>query len=422
MNKKDILELKRRFKKEDCTFTRLAGCYVNGEKNIILNINETFLNMEEDEFFKYLEIAKKTLSGTIGNNLLELNFPISEEEMGGRQKSLMVLKASKLKDEDLLENFYQLIIDTYDYTGNFLILLFHDAYDVLTKTTDNGKLDESEEVYEYIICAICPVTLSKPALGYLEDENKIGARNRDWVVGPPDIGFVFPAFTDRSTDIHSVMYYTKNAKDPHPEIMEEVLGCYSKQTAAEKKETFQAIVGKAIAGDEEKANEVYIELQEGLNYIMEETDSIKGTNREPIVLTNDTVKEILVETGVPEEITEKIEKSYVEVFGDTPPVVEDLLDEKALKANEKIKREKELVKKVQILEEQLEKTKEAMALDSEKGQASEADKALIEGYDVVLQVKAEKVAQIKSEIIDGKKCLVVPLEENEQANVISIDK
>ncbi|NLZ35840.1 MAG: DUF4317 domain-containing protein, partial [Clostridiales bacterium] len=399
MNKKDILELKRRFKKEDCTFTRLAGCYVNGEKNIILNINETFLNMEEDEFFKYLEIAKKTLSGTIGNNLLELNFPISEEEMGGRQKSLMVLKASKLKDEDLLENFYQLIIDTYDYTGNFLILLFHDAYDVLTKTTDNGKLDESEEVYEYIICAICPVTLSKPALGYLEDENKIGARNRDWVVGPPDIGFVFPAFTDRSTDIHSVMYYTKNAKDPHPEIMEEVLGCYSKQTAAEKKETFQSIVGKAIAGDEEKANEVYIELQEGLNYIMEETDSIKGTNREPIVLTNDTVKEILVETGVPEEITEKIEKSYVEVFGDTPPVVEDLLDEKALKANEKIKREKELVKKVQILEEQLEKTKEAMALDSEKGQASEADKALIEGYDVVLQVKAEKVAQIKSEII-----------------------
>lgn len=422
MNKKDILELKRRFKKEDCTFTRLAGCYVNGEKNIILNINETFLNMEEDEFFKYLEIAKKTLSGTIGNNLLELNFPISEEEMGGRQKSLMVLKASKLKDEDLLENFYQLIIDTYDYTGNFLILLFHDAYDVLTKTTDNGKLDESEEVYEYIICAICPVTLSKPALGYLEDENKIGARNRDWVVGPPDIGFVFPAFTDSSTDIHSVMYYTKNAKDPHPEIMEEVLGCYSKQTAAEKKETFQAIVGKAIAGDEEKANEVYIELQEGLNYIMEETDSIKGTNREPIVLTNDTVKEILVETGVPEEITEKIEKSYVEVFGDTPPVVEDLLDEKALKANEKIKREKELVKKVQILEEQLEKTKEAMALDSEKGQASEADKALIEGYDVVLQVKAEKVAQIKSEIIDGKKCLVVPLEEDEQANVISIDK
>ncbi|MBU5454942.1 DUF4317 domain-containing protein [Caproiciproducens sp. MSJ-32] len=422
MNKKDILELKKRFKKDDCSFTRLTGCYVNGDKNIILHLNESFLNLEEDELFKYLEIAKKTLSGTIGNNLLELNFPINEEEIGGRQKSLMILKASQLKDENLLDNFYKTIIDSYDYTGNFLILLFHDAYDVLTKTSDNGKLDESEEVYEYILCAICPVTLSKPALGYLEDQHKIGARNRDWVVGPPDIGFIFPAFTDRSTDIHSVMYYTKNAKDPHPEIMEEVLGCSPKQTAAEKKETFHTIVSKAIADDEEKAEEVFLEIQENLNNIVEETDFIKGTEREPIALTNDTIKEILVETGVPEEVTEKIEKSFVEAFGDTPPAVEELLDSKALQLNEKIKKEKELKKKVEILEAQLERAKEEIALDAENKQALEENKALIESYDVVLQVKAEKVPQIKSEIIDGKKCLIVPLEENEQANVISIDK
>lgn len=422
MNKKDILELKRRFKKDDCSFTRLTGCYVNGEKNIVLYLNESFLNLEEDELFKYLEIAKKTLSGTIGNNLLELNFPINEEEMGGKQKSLMILKASKLKDEGLLENFYQSIIDSYDYTGNFLILLFHDAYDVLTKTSDNGKLDKSEEVYEYILCAICPVTLSKPALGYLEDKHKIGARNRDWVVGPPDIGFIFPAFTDRSTDIHSVIYYTKNAKDSHPEIMEEVLGCYPKQTAAEKKETFHSIVSKAIAEDEEKADEVFLEIQENLNNIVEETDFIKGTEREPIALTNDTVKEILADTGVPEEVTEKIEKSFVEAFGDTPPTVEELIDDKALQLNEKIKKEKELKKKVEFLEAQLEKAKQEIALDAENKEALEDNNALIEGYDVVLQVKAEKVPQIKSEIIDGKKCLIVPLEENEQANVISIDK
>jgi len=422
MNKKDILELKKRFKKDDCSFTRLTGCYVNGDKNIILHLNESFLNLEEDELFKYLEIAKKTLSGTIGNNLLELNFPINEEEIGGRQKSLMILKASQLKDENLLDNFYKTIIDSYDYTGNFLILLFHDAYDVLTKTSDNGKLDESEEVYEYILCAICPVTLSKPALGYLEDQHKIGARNRDWVVGPPDIGFIFPAFTDRSTDIHSVMYYTKNAKDPHPEIMEEVLGCSPKQTAAEKKETFHTIVSKAIADDEEKAEEVFLEIQENLNNIVEETDFIKGTEREPIALTNDTVKEILADTGVPEEVTEKIEKSFVEAFGDTPPTVEELIDDKALQLNEKIKKEKELKKKVEFLEAQLEKAKQEIALDAENKEALEDNNALIEGYDVVLQVKAEKVPQIKSEIIDGKKCLIVPLEENEQANVISIDK
>ena len=74
MTKKDILELKRRMKKEACTFTKLCGCYVDGNKNIILKINETFLNLKDEEFFKYLDIAKKALSGTIGNNLLELEF------------------------------------------------------------------------------------------------------------------------------------------------------------------------------------------------------------------------------------------------------------------------------------------------------------------------------------------------------------
>ena len=159
MTKKDVLELKRRFTKNDCTFTKLCGCYVDGQKNIVVNIQETFLNLKDEEFFKYLEIAKKALSGTIGNNLLELDFPTAEENAGGRQQFLMGLRESKLKNPDLLERFYQLIIDSYDYVGNYLILVFHDAYDVITRTTDNSQLDESEEVYEYILCALCPVDL-----------------------------------------------------------------------------------------------------------------------------------------------------------------------------------------------------------------------------------------------------------------------
>ena len=139
------------------------------------------------------------LSGTIGNNLLELEFPLAEEAAGGRQQFLMGLRESRLKNDDLMDTFYDMIIDSYDYVGNYLILIFHDAYDVMTKTSDNDKLDESEEVYEYLLCAICPVNLTKPGLGYREDENRIGPRIRDWVVGAPDTGFVFPAFTDRST-------------------------------------------------------------------------------------------------------------------------------------------------------------------------------------------------------------------------------
>ena len=150
MRKKDILELKKRFKKDHCTFTKMCGCYVNGEKNILLKFRETFLNLEEDDYFKYLEIAKKVLSGTIGNNILELNFELNEEHINEKQLSFMKLKNSGLKDDTLLDEFYNSIIENYDYTGNFLILIFHDAYDVITKTKDNAKLDESEEVYEYI--------------------------------------------------------------------------------------------------------------------------------------------------------------------------------------------------------------------------------------------------------------------------------
>ena len=124
MRKKDILELKKRLKKDHCTFTKMCGCYVNGEKNIILNFRETFLNLDEDEYFKYLEIAKKVMSGTIGNNILELNFPLNDYLVNERQVSLMQLKNSQLKDDELLNDFYKLVIDNYDYTGNFLILIF----------------------------------------------------------------------------------------------------------------------------------------------------------------------------------------------------------------------------------------------------------------------------------------------------------
>lgn len=170
MDKKSILELKRRMKKDECTFTKMCGCYVDGNKNKVVNFSETFLNLEDDEYYKYLEIAKKALSGAIGNNLLELEFPQEEELPGGHQQFLMGLKASALKNEELLNSFYDLIIENYEYVGNYLIVLFHDAYDVIVKTTDNNKLDESEEVYEYVICAICPVTLTKPGLGYRKED------------------------------------------------------------------------------------------------------------------------------------------------------------------------------------------------------------------------------------------------------------
>lgn len=434
MNKKDILELKKRFKKNNCTFTKMCGCYVNGEKNILLKFRETFLNLEEDDYFKYLEIAKKVLSGTMGNNLLELNFPLNDEYINERQISLMELKKSQLKDDSLLDDFYKLIIENYHYTGNFLILIFHDAYDIITKTTDNAKLDESEEVYEYILCAICPVELSKAGLRYFEDENAIKSRVRDWVVEAPVHGFVFPAFIDRSADVNSIIYYTKNAKDPHPELMEEALGCTSKQTATEQKETFNGIIKNALGSDEKKSNHFFMEIQESLNNKIEEHNTVHEDSHEPIVLTNNVIQEILTESGVPEEITTKIEKSYTESFGDTPPLAETLLDNKALAAKAQKRKEEMLERQVKILETKLERFKHNVSEET----ATDSNEDILENevfetitnsesigedldYDIVLKVKPEKVSQIKSEVIDGKKYLVIPIDEDEQANVNGID-
>ena len=420
MRKKDILELKKRLKKDYCTFTKMCGCYVNGEKNVILKFRETFLNLEEDDYFKFLEIARKVLSGTIGNNILELNFPLNEDLINEKQVSLMQLKNSKLKDDSILDDFYNSIIDSYDYTGNFLILVFHDAYDVITKTKDNLKLDESEEVYEYVLCAICPVSLSEPGLRYYEDEHKIKARIRDWVVNPPTNGFVFPAFIDRSTDVNSVMYYTKNAKDPHPELMENALGCSSKQTATIQKETFQSIIKDSLDADEEKADKIFMEVQDNLNAMIEEHNAIyEDTDSEPKTLTNKDIQNLLIESGVPEEVTTKIEESYVESFGDDLPLAENLIDAKVLKANEQRKKEEHLEKQVAILQTRLEEVKQEVAADNDEENVNLEESN--PEYDVILQVKPEKVPQIKSEIIDGQKCIIIPINENEQAKVNGVD-
>ena len=414
MNKKDIMELKRRFKKDACTFTRLCGCYVDGERNKITTFGETFLNLEEEELFKYLEISKKVLSGTVGNNILNLEFPLEEEGVGGKQQFLMGLRASALKNPELMETFYDLVIENYSYAGNYLILVFHDAYDVMTKTSDQNKLDESEEVYEYLLCAICPVALSKPGLGYREDENRIGPRIRDWVVGAPDTGFVFPAFSDRSADIHSIMFYTKDAKAPHNEFVECGLGCNSKFTATEQKLTFQGMVKHVIGEDDEEAKALFLDIQENLNNLIPVTED-ETIEPEPVFVTAQAISSVLSDSGVPEEMATMIEQKYADVFQEDIPVATHLVDPKLLEANSKRKERLQLVEQVENLKQQLEETRSVSIEDGED------DTPVTKTYDVILRVKPEKVSQIHSQIINGQKCLVIPMEEDEHAAVNGVN-
>ena len=425
MNKKEVLELKRRFKKEDASFTRLCGCYVDGNHNKICKFGSKFLNLEEEEFYKYLEIANKALSGTLGNNLLNLSFPIEEEEVGGRQQILMALRDTKLEDEALLDTYYDLIIDTYDHAGNYLIVLFHDAYDVMTRTKDNDDLDESEEVFDYLICAICPVNLSKRGLGYREDEQRIGSRIRDWVVGAPDTAFLFPAFNDRSTDIHSTLFYTKNTKEPHSEFMANGLGCGVERTATEQKMAFHSIVRNVLGADDENTEDFMMDIQQNLSDMIIEYEETHDDEDDAFLLDKDTVVKLLTESDIPEEKVNRIEKSIDEVFGDKPPIAEHVIDAKALEQNairlEKIGLEDQVGVLTKTLDEKNTQLEERTQQLIEKQEEIDNYIAETKTYDVVLRVKPEKASQITSQTINGQKCLVIPMSENEHATINGVN-
>lgn len=431
LRNKDILELKRRFKKEACTFTRLCGCYVDSNKNKVVQLNENFLNLDDEEFYKYLEIAKKTLSGTIGNNLLELHFAKEEEESGGKQQYLLGLRESGLRNPDLLEHLYDMIIEHYDYAGNYLILIFHDAYDVITKTNDDLKLDESEEVYQYLLCAICPVNLSKPGLGYREDEKRIGARIQDRVVGAPDVGFLFPSFIERSGDIHTLTYYVRDAKDSHKDFIENALGCGAKRTATEEQNAFHSIVKTAIAPIIEKSDDMLLEIQESLNHIAEEHEAemedLVLAEPEAFTLTAEIIKDVLDKNDIPDAAASMIQSQFTEEFCDNPPIIKNLVNERALEKNSKAKKEIKLLEEVASLKQELKDTKQENQEKSSQIETLVSMEAPVnpdesqKWSEVFLRMKPDKAERVTTRTIDGQKYLIIPMEEEERINLNGVE-
>ena len=245
MNKKEIAEIKRQFTAANCSIARICGCYVDAEKNIKADFREAFLSLPEDEIFKYFEIFRKGLSGKIGKNLFNLEFLKSAKDKDGAQTFLLKLWNSRLQDDGLLREYYHKVIENYNYVGNYLILLIYDAYDVPGKGTDNIEMtDASDEVYSYIMCCVCPVELSKPGLSYDEMAREFQNRIRDRVVGVTDTAFLFPAFNDRSADVHATLMYAK--KDLQEDLIEKVLGAMVPMPSDYQKDAFSELIESTL--------------------------------------------------------------------------------------------------------------------------------------------------------------------------------
>lgn len=371
MNKKEISEIKKLFTKERCCINRLCGCYVDADKNKVVELKEAFLSIPEEEMYKYLDIFRKSLSGTIGKNLLNMEFPLEQEMGDGTQKSLLALRDSELRDDVILEQFYDKIIETYYHPENYLILLIHGSYDIPMRTSDGLEMDDaSDYIYNFILCCLCPVKLSKAGLCYNAETNSIEDRIRDWIVDMPEQAFLFPAFNDRNTDIHALLYYSQNSKEFCAEITEQLLGCVQPLPAGQQKESFQTIIQETLG--EECVYDVVRSIHENLNEMIEE----QKENPEPLELDKTEVRKLLEMSGAPRENLEKFEQQYDEEIGAKMTVMANNI--------------------------------------------SDTRKFEVKTPDVTVKVNPERAGLVETRMIDGVPCLVIPLTDDVEVNGIHI--
>ena len=312
MTRKELSEIKSQYTLENCGILRLCGCYVDGERNKITQFNENFLNLPEEEKHKYFDIFKKTLSGTPGKNLIDMKFNVDAYADEGARTFLMNLRDSGLKDDRLLDEFYDRIINNYSYVGNYLILLINQVYDIPTVTTDNIEMeDASDEVYSYILCSICHVNLSKPGLGYDEEDNNFHDKKQNHMVDVPDVGFLFPAFNKRSADEDMTVFYTKDVSEFEDGLIDCLLDCVAPLPAKQQKETFTSLVSEAVG--EEADLQVVKNIHANLEQIIEEK---KQESPAPVMLDKNEMKNLLEKSGVKEEKLENFEEHFEMAAGE----------------------------------------------------------------------------------------------------------
>ena len=372
MIKKEINEIKGLYKFEECSIARICGCYVDGEKNKITKINQRFLNLPEEEQHKYFEIFKKTLSGTTGKNLINMQFTTDSYMDEGARTFLYKLRDSGLEDDKLLEQFYDKVISSYSYIGNYIILLIHQVYDIPGKTKDNIEMeDASDEVYDYILCSICHVSLSKPGLSYNENDNMFHNQEQSHMVDLPDIGFLFPAFNNRQEDGDKVLYYSKDANMFEYQFLSSVLDCEVPLTAGNQKEIFQTLVTETLGEDCDY--EIIKNIHDNLNEMIQE----KKSEPEPVILDKTEVKELLEKSGVEEEKLNDFEEHFEMQAGENATFMAENI--------------------------------------------AETRKFEVKTPDVVVKINPDRTDLVDTMIIEGKKCLVIQIDEHLEVNGITVN-
>ncbi len=381
MTKSEINEIKKQFTVDGCTIDRICGCYVNNEKEKTCITTDAFLSLPEEEMHKYFDILKKSFSGTEGKNILEMDFPLAEEEEGGRQDFLLKVRNSALKDEELINEFFDRIIECYDTVEKYYIILIHASYDVPGVTSDRITMeDASDTVFDYIVCSICPVKLTKAALSYNADENRISERVRDWVVTDPEKAFMFPLFNDRAADIHGVLYYSKKSEELMESLVDGMFGSDMPVSAGDQAEVFNNIINETLG--ESCSLETVRNIHENVGVMLRQYDN---SEPEPLTLGKEEVKKLFEKSGVDNETMRTFSDKYDKA------VMETLEGDDADVENTRIR----------------------------AANIAGVKKFDIKTPDIVIKVNPERIDLIESRVIDGRQCLVIPVNDRVEVNGLS---
>ena len=371
MDKKAIAEIRKLMTLKNCRIDKIRGCYVDENREIVTEIRDTFLALEESTVEKYCEIFRQTLSGKQRKNLFNLEFPLAEEEAGGRQDLLYRLQKSGLDDSTLLRAFFDRVIETAQFPDKYLILLAHGLYDIPGRTSDGIDMeDASDYVYDFILCSICPVILLKEGLCYDPDKMCFLDRRSDWAVQRPDAGFLFPAFNDRGSDIHQLLYFVRRPDELHPELSDDLLGCPMPLPEEDQRGVFKKVVEATLGRDCDFEN--VKNIHEAIGQLVEQ----EKDSGEPPQIEKVQLRRILYENGAPEESLDLFDAAFDDAVG------------------------------------------EGGSLMAEN--AAETKKLEIKTPSLRITVKAEMADMIKTRFIDGIEYLTIPVADDIEVNGIRI--
>ena len=373
MIEKEIGEIRRRVRRDRSNMTAIYGCYVNGQKEIVSEFKKSTGIMPENEAEKYFGLLKRSLTGSIGKNLIDITFQTAQVANSPEHKLLMDLRETQLKDENLRAELYNKIIQSVSFDEGFLILIGCDSYDVPFKSTDGEtQSDASNETYTYLLCAVCPVKQTKANLRYVAEDKDFRDGGIAQVPSAPEVGFLFPAFDNRATNIYNALFYTHSAKENHEALVDALFRVNVPMPAETQRKSFEALLGASLqeACSLDVVQTVHDKICQSIELHKESRVA------EPLLISKEQVKAALAECGVPEKGIAKFSVAYDETFG-----FEAQLHPKNIINHRRFE---------------------------------------VKTADVSIQVSPERADLIETRIIDGVKYILICADENVEVNGVPI--